>query len=186
MFFKTCYSNTERILHKIWRKSTEKSSHRWQKEREREVHVSQRASLQPPDSQEALASPNHSPPGTSAIPHSNRGRGQPASEEGKSVNCQLSWMKIPHLHDPFHEFPSWGQLPKNQCSAGRWRPTTTHEKNEGQIAVISPKQQSSHCHTRPRSTTRGPEEGRGRLRGRHSLTVRSRGSTGPAQPWEQT
>lgn len=61
---------------------------------------------------------NHSPQARLPSHTVTEGRGA-VSIRGRQ-KCQLPTVmdEHPHLHDPFHEFPSWGQLsPKTQCSA---------------------------------------------------------------------
>lgn len=166
--------------------STEVKSQLAKERKRKEAHVSQRASLQPPDSQEALASLRSLSPGRSAVPHTNRGEGA-VGIRGRQ-KCQLPTLMDEHLHlhDPFHEFPSWGRLsPKTQCSAES-RDQQPPRKNEGQLLSFHPSNSLLTATHVPGAQIRGAG-GRRRKTQRQTLPHREvQSSAGPAQPWEQT
>ena len=110
------------------------------------------------------------------------GRGQSASEEGKSVNCQLSWMNTCTYTIHFMNFRHGVGFPQKLSARQKAETNNHHERMRGNCCHFIPATVFSLPHTSQEHKSGGPEEGGGRLRGRRSLTVRSRAARAQLSP----
>ena len=117
MFFKTCYSNTEGILHKIWRKHRSQVTAGQSKKEKGGPCLTEGRAFSHRTSRRPWPLSDHAPQAGLRSHTLTEGRGQSASGRQK---CQLPTLVDGRLHrpDPCCEFQSWGQLPpKAQCLA---------------------------------------------------------------------
>ena len=139
-------------------------------------------SLQPPDSQEALASLRSLSPGRPAVPHTNRGEGAVGIRKAKvSTANSRGWAPAP-TRSMLRISVMGSASPKSSVLSRRLRPTTTTKRMSGNCCHLVQATVFSLPHMSQEHKPGRPEEGGKRLRGLRSPTVRSRAAQAQLSP----
>lgn len=175
MFFKTCYSNTEHILHKIWRKHRSQVTAGQRKKEKGSPCLTEGQALSHRTPRRPWPLSDHSPQASLPTPTPTEGRRQSASEEGKGVHCQLTQMDTCTCGIHVVNFSHAVCLPQNLSAGQKAETSNQQEKNEWQPLSFNPSNSLLTATHVPGAQTR---EAGGRRKktegGRCSSTVRSR------------
>ena len=186
MFFKTCYSNTEHILHKIWRKHRSQVTAGQRKKEKGSPCLTEGQALSHRTPRRPWPLSDHSPQASLPTPTPTEGRRQSASEEGKGVHCQLTQMDTCTCGIHVVNFSHAVCLPQNLSAGQKAETSNQQEKNEWQPLSFNPSNSLLTATHVPGAQTREAGGRRKKTEGGRCSSTEVQGSAGPAQPWEQT